>query len=136
MEPVDRPLDDSFGPAADFYAHARSQVLSERTSLKGYQVTGVNWLLHAFFNRGGGILADDMGLGKTVQTLACFSWLRSSGNVTSPFCVVCPLSCAGNWIRECKRFVPHMSVAKICGGVAERTASLDNDEIWYGMKDI
>jgi len=96
----------------------------------------VNWLLHAFYNRGGGILADDMGLGKTVQTLACLSWLRSSGNATSPFCVVCPLSCAGNWIRECKRFVPHLSVAKVCGAQAERDASLDNDEIWYGMTDI
>jgi len=136
MNPVGRSSGDLFGAEADFFSHARSAVLSEGTNLKEYQKVGVNWLLHAFFNRGGGILADDMGLGKTVQTLACLSWLRSSGNVTGPFCVVCPLSCAGNWIRECKRFVPHMSVAKICGSVNERTASLDNDEIWYGNKDI
>jgi len=93
-------------------------------------------MVHSFFNRCGGILADDMGLGKTLQTLATLSFLRSTGGVTGPFLVVAPLSCTGNWVREAKRFVPHLSVAKIAGLSRERQYLLEDDEIFYGMKDI
>lgn len=131
-------LDDS--PALhekppDFLSYARRAVLSENTKLKDYQRIGVNWLIHAYHNRCGGILADDMGLGKTLQTLTLLSYLHASG-IEGPFLVVCPLSCAGNWAREAKRFVPHLSVAKICGSSQERNHSLDDDEIWFGVKDI
>ena len=119
----------------DYLSYARKAVLSDATKLKDYQRIGVNWLIHAYYNRCGGILADDMGLGKTLQTLTLLSYLNSSG-IAGPFLVVCPLSCAGNWAREAKRFVPHLSVAKIFGFTQERNHSLDDDEIWFGMKNI
>ena len=97
---------------------------------------GANWLVHKFLNRCGGILADDMELGKTFQLSSCISCMRDARALTGPVLVVCPLSCAGNWIREAKRFVPHSSVAKMCGVTRERQHILDDDEVWYGMKDI
>jgi len=124
------------GGVCDFLAHARQAVTADGMHLKDYQRAGVNWLIHGFYNRCGGILADDMGLGKTIQALAYLSYLRSSGAVSGPFLVVVPLSCSGNWVREAKRFVPHLSVSKICGTVKEREYCLDDDEIWYGVKDI
>eukprot|EP00434_Breviolum_minutum_P021121 symbB.v1.2.018634.t1/scaffold1495.1/size115473/1 len=124
------------GDVPDFLNFARKEVVSETTQLKAYQKVGVNWLIQSFYNRCGGILADDMGLGKTLQTLAFLSYMRVSGPARTPALVVVPLSCAGNWAREAKRFVPHLSVAKVCGTVKERQRSLDDNEIWYGMKDI
>lgn len=124
------------GEVPDFLNFARKAVVSETTHLKEYQKTGVNWLIQSFYNRCGGILADDMGLGKTLQTLAFLSYLRVSGAARGPALVVVPLSCAGNWAREAKRFVPHLSIAKVCGTVKERQRSLDDNEIWYGMKDV
>ncbi|CAJ1339116.1 unnamed protein product [Effrenium voratum] len=124
------------GDVPDFLGFARKPVVSESTKLQEYQKTGVNWLIHSFFNRCGGILADDMGLGKTLQTLTFLSYLQGAGVVRGPALVVVPLSCAGNWQREAKRFVPHLSVAKVCGSIKERQHSLDDNEIWYGMKDV
>jgi SNF2 family DNA or RNA helicase len=117
-------------------AHAHSQLLAQGCALKGFQREGSNWLVHVLSNRCGGILADEMGLGKTIQTLACLSYMHSSGLCKGPFLVICPLSCAGNWVREAKRFVPHMTVAKLCGSAQERKHILDDDRIWYGLRDI
>jgi len=137
MAPTDaNPENNAKIKTFDFLAHSRTPNLAEGTSLKDYQQQGVNWCIHAFYNRCGGILADDMGLGKTVQTLSVISYLRAAGACVGPFLVVCPLSCTGNWIREAKRFVPHLSVGKVCGTSREREWVLDDDDIWYGQKDI
>lgn len=88
------------------------QLFSHTFGPQEYQQAGVNWLISSFFNRCGGILADDMGLGKTLQTLAFLSYLQATGAAQAPALVVVPLSCAGNWAREAKRFVPHLSIAK------------------------
>ena len=89
-----------------------------------------------FFDRCGGILADDMGLGKTLMTLCFLSYLKVKEQVPGPALVVVPLSCAGNWLREARKFVPHLSIAKVCGNSKEKSLSLDDNEIWFGMKDI
>ncbi|CAE7425960.1 Smarca1 [Symbiodinium natans] len=91
-----------------------------------------------FFDRCGGILADDMGLGprKTLMTLCFLSYLKVKERIPGPALVVVPLSCAGNWLREARKFVPHLSIAKVCGSSKEKSFSLDDDDIWFGMKDI
>lgn len=120
----------------DLLQYAHKPIMAEGTALKDYQVAGANWLIRSFYNLCGGMLADDMGLGKTVQALACLSYLRSAGAARGAALVVAPLSCVGNWVREAKRFVPHLSIAKLCGVVRERERALDEDEVWYGMKDV
>ncbi|CAK0836472.1 unnamed protein product, partial [Prorocentrum cordatum] len=120
----------------DLLRFARGALVSEDTRLKDYQVEGVNWLIRAYHNRCGGILADDMGLGKTIQTLVAMSYLRASGAASGPFLVVAPLSCTWNWIREAARFVPHLSVARVFGSSQEKKHSLDDDALWYGARDI
>ncbi|CAE7364313.1 unnamed protein product [Symbiodinium sp. CCMP2592] len=111
-------------------------VLAEGIRLKKYQAEGVGWMIQGFFDRCGGILADDMGLGKTLMTLCFLSYLKVKERVPGPALVVVPLSCAGNWLREARKFVPHLSIAKVCGNVKEKSLSLDDNEIWFGMKDI
>lgn len=129
-------IDLTAGHVTDFIAHSPSALLADGVVLKDYQAAGVNWLVRAIHNRCGAVLADDMGLGKTLQTLALLSYLRASGSVTGPFLVVVPLSCAGNWIREAKRFVPHLSISKVCGGAKEREYCLSDDELRFAVKDI
>ncbi|CAE7711830.1 isw-1 [Symbiodinium necroappetens] len=111
-------------------------VLAEGIRLKKYQAEGVGWMIQGFFDRCGGILADDMGLGKTLMTLCFLSYLKVKEQIPGPALVVVPLSCAGNWLREARKFVPHLSIAKVCGNSKEKSLSLDDNEIWFGMKDI
>uniref|UniRef100_A0A7S4ULD4 Uncharacterized protein n=1 Tax=Alexandrium monilatum TaxID=311494 RepID=A0A7S4ULD4_9DINO len=132
---VPAAVGEAEGPG-DLLGRARRPVLAEGCLLKDYQRAGVNWLIHAFHNRCGGILADDMGLGKTVQALAFVSYLRSSGAARGPCLVVAPKGCAGNWVREAHRFVPHLSVGRLLGVARERQHSLEDDETWFGLKDV
>ena len=101
----------------DFLSYARRVVVSDTTKLEDYQRTGVNWLIHAYHNRcGGEFLLMTWDLEKTLQTLSLLSYLHASG-IGGHFLVVSPLSCAWNWAREVKHFVPHLSVAKMCGSM-------------------
>jgi len=120
----------------DFLSSVSRPILKEGCNLTEYQTAGVNWLLHSYHNRAGCILADDMGLGKTIQALACLSYLHATGVTRGPALIVVPLSCAGNWLREARHFVPHLSVAKLWGSAREREHSLNDDAVWYGAKDL
>ncbi len=63
--------------------------------LRGYQETGVGFLLGAKLNA---ILADQMGLGKTVQTIAAIL------SADTRALVVCPANVLHNWAAEVARF--------------------------------
>eukprot|EP00746_Dinoflagellata_sp_MGD_P132064 gnl/MRDRNA2_/MRDRNA2_65790_c0_seq1.p1 gnl/MRDRNA2_/MRDRNA2_65790_c0~~gnl/MRDRNA2_/MRDRNA2_65790_c0_seq1.p1 ORF type:complete len:1597 (+),score=402.46 gnl/MRDRNA2_/MRDRNA2_65790_c0_seq1:75-4865(+) len=119
----------------DYLGLVGAPVVAEGFGLKPWQYEGVNWLIHAFHNRCGGILGDDMGLGKTLQTLAFLSYLKATG-IQGPFLIVVPLTCAANWTREIRRFTPHLTHSKLYGSAAEKEYSMQNNEIWYGYKDI
>lgn len=41
-----------------------------KATLRNYQNTGYQWLMHLYYQNINGCLADDMGLGKTIQTIA------------------------------------------------------------------
>ncbi len=66
-----------------------------------------------------------MGLGKTFQTLAFISHLKASG-LPGPHLVVTPLSVLQNWVNECKRFTPQLSIIKIHGSQGERDRLKDD----------
>ena len=128
--------DNSDGPGRDIFAHGQPpKLLAEGVELKDYQRAAVNWLYHCYENLTGAILADDMGLGKTCMSLSFVSYLHSQG-IKGPHLIVAPLSTIGNWQREAQRFVPHLTVAKLCGSGQERRFALDSDELWFGERDL
>ncbi len=71
-----------------------------------YQQKGAEWLFSLYASGFSGLLSDEMGLGKTVQVLAFLSRLESS----SPICIVVPTSLVFNWVRECEKFLPSLSI--------------------------
>ncbi|NJO16592.1 MAG: DEAD/DEAH box helicase [Thioploca sp.] len=86
-----------------------------KTTLRGYQQEGLNWL--QFLREYGlaGILADDMGLGKTIQTLAHILTEKTQGRLTQPALVITPTSLVLNWQREAQRFAPDLKVLALQG---------------------
>ena len=75
--------------------------------LRGYQKTGVRWLLSLHQNGFGGCLADDMGLGKTLQIIAYLSdaSMRNTRNL-----IIVPKTLLINWEKEFSKFSPHTKV--------------------------
>src|SRR5688572_22821288 len=72
-------IDDKVKDAVKHYRHRLSDISAIesvgiprglKTTLRNYQVRGLNWLCFLAKHQFGGILADDMGLGKTVQVIA------------------------------------------------------------------
>jgi superfamily II DNA or RNA helicase len=78
--------------------------------LRGYQLSGVNWLWLCAQLGVGSCLADDMGLGKTVQILAVLLRRRqeTAKRPMPPSLLVVPASLIGNWKAEAGRFAPDL----------------------------
>ena len=83
--------------------------------LREYQKMGLGWLHFLRDFRFGGCLADDMGLGKTVQVLATLSEYHMSDSKLPPTLIVVPRSLMFNWMQECERFTPHLTVLEYTG---------------------
>lgn len=83
-------------------------------TLRPYQRRGIDWLCFLRDASLGAILADDMGLGKTLQCLASLRTrserARDEQPSTMGTLVVCPRSVLHNWLEECRRFRPALSV--------------------------
>ncbi|GAX78211.1 hypothetical protein CEUSTIGMA_g5653.t1 [Chlamydomonas eustigma] len=90
------------------------------TTLREYQLQGLNWLIHLYDNGINGILADEMGLGKTLQTISLLAYLREFRGINGPHIVITPKSTLGNWCNEFRRFVPSIRVTKFHGNKEER----------------
>ncbi|MFA9458731.1 DEAD/DEAH box helicase [Halalkalibacter sp. AB-rgal2] len=100
--------------------------------LRPYQHDGVSWLVHLRHIGFGGCLADDMGLGKSIQTIAYFLHVidqqeQQSLNRT-PFLLICPTSLLQNWIEECQRFAPSLTILIHHGST--RISDIENLEKW------
>jgi len=80
------------------------------STLKPYQLSGVQWLWDLYQLRIGGILADDMGLGKTAQALA-FLQHGYEKNEIQRVLIVVPVSLTFNWIAEAQKFTPNLNIA-------------------------
>ncbi len=87
--------------------------------LRGYQVTGYNWLKTLSKFNFGGILADDMGLGKTIQMLT-FMLAEKHINPDKKSLIIAPTSLVYNWYREIKKFTPDLKVVVVDGSKAAR----------------
>ena len=46
------------------------------TTLRSYQLEGLNWMIQLYNNGLSGILADEMGLGKTIQSISILVFLK------------------------------------------------------------
>lgn len=91
-----------------------------QTTLREYQLKGLNWLV-SLYNQGiNGILADDMGLGKTVQAISFLGYLAETEDIWGPFLVVTPASTLHNWENEFSKFVPAFDTMIYYGNIAER----------------
>jgi superfamily II DNA or RNA helicase len=80
------------------------------TTLKPYQMSGVQWLWDLFQLRIGGILADDMGLGKTAQALSFLQYGYQQKLITRVLVIV-PVSLTFNWVAEAEKFTPDLKVS-------------------------
>jgi len=72
--------------------------------LRGYQETGVRWMISRENTSQGGFLCDEMGLGKTIQIL---SLIRNLGGKTL---VICPKSVVHQWQKESARVCVQITV--------------------------
>jgi SNF2 family DNA or RNA helicase len=86
------------------------------TSLRPYQVKGVDWLRFLFENQLGGILCDDMGLGKTHQAMALMVWLKEKQKIKEPFLVVCPTTVISHWHHKIQEHAPGLKAIVYHGG--------------------
>lgn len=107
---------------------------SLKTSLRDYQSTGVNWLLHLSQLGLGACLADDMGLGKTIQIIALLLIIKQknnkkkatqpsqpTNNISSPSLLVLPASLLHNWKNEIKKFAPSLNCLYLHPSITSKT---------------
>lgn len=76
-----------------------------RSTLRSYQVHGVEWMRFLWENRLAGLLCDDMGLGKTHQAMALMASLREQGEAR-PILVICPTSVLSHWRTKIRDHAP------------------------------
>ena len=111
--------------------------------LREYQIEGYKWFCFLQQNGFGGCLADDMGLGKTLQAIAVLLKAKdnpvvgtevadSQGGQLSLFArqetgptslVVVPASLLHNWVNECSRFAPGLTIYPYVGVQRDRDIS-------------
>jgi SWI/SNF-related matrix-associated actin-dependent regulator of chromatin subfamily A member 5 len=113
-------------------AHITSRLTSspafiKNTTLRDYQIEGLNWLIKLYDNGVNGILADEMGLGKTVQTIAFLAYLKFIRKINGPHIIVVPKSVISNWISQTAKWCPDLTVFKFHGDKDEREEMKKND---------
>ncbi|EFC39046.1 predicted protein [Naegleria gruberi] len=92
----------------------------ENTTLRSYQIDGVNWMIRLHDRGVNGILADEMGLGKTVQTLTWIAYLKFIRRIRGPHLVIVPKSVIPNWVNQANQWCPSLQVLKFHGDKDQR----------------
>lgn len=104
-------------------------------TLMKYQIQGLNWILHSFWEQRSVVLADEMGLGKTIQVISLMAAISLQGPRCWPWLVVVPNSTCPNWRREIKQWAPDFRVVCYHGGrEAQRLAY--RHELFPNGKDM
>lgn len=112
--------EQDFGKHIEFFAGSKDEQAEQPKGLKGalmkYQIQGLNWLLHNFYQQRSVVLADEMGLGKTIQVISLIAAVVLGETRSWPFLVVVPNSTCPNWRREIKQWAPDLRVVTYHGG--------------------
>ncbi|KAI1819977.1 SNF2 family N-terminal domain-containing protein [Xylaria intraflava] len=100
--------------------------------LRGFQLTGLNFLSLNWCRGSNVILADEMGLGKTVQTVSFLSWLRNERKQEGPFLVVAPLSVIPAWCDTFNLWAPDLNYVVYLGNSEARNTIRDHELMFNG----
>ncbi|KAI1660868.1 P-loop containing nucleoside triphosphate hydrolase protein [Daldinia decipiens] len=100
--------------------------------LRGFQLTGLNFLCLNWCRANNVILADEMGLGKTVQTVSFLSWLRNERKQEGPFLVVAPLSVIPAWCDTFNLWSPDLNYVVYLGNAEARNTIRDHELMFNG----
>lgn len=100
--------------------------------LRGFQLTGLNFLCLNWCRANNVILADEMGLGKTVQTVAFLSWLRNERKQEGPFLVVAPLSVIPAWCDTFNLWCPDLNYVVYLGNSEARSTIREHELMFNG----
>ncbi|KAI0128052.1 hypothetical protein F4776DRAFT_664803 [Hypoxylon sp. NC0597] len=100
--------------------------------LRGFQLTGVNFLCLNWCRANNVILADEMGLGKTVQTVSFLSWLRNERKQEGPFLVVAPLSVIPAWCDTFNHWSPDLNYVVYLGNAEARNTIREHELMFNG----
>jgi SNF2 family DNA or RNA helicase len=79
-------------------------------TLYPYQLDGWRWSRFIMEEHLGGVLADEMGLGKTLQVISAIA--DPLAPIETPVLIIAPGSILENWIREFRKFAPHLRTLK------------------------
>ncbi|MBN1850035.1 MAG: DEAD/DEAH box helicase [Deltaproteobacteria bacterium] len=112
-----------------------------KSTLRPYQIIGVEWAWFLYENGFGGLLCDDMGLGKTHQIMAFVLALQQLAETKDPFLVVCPTTVLSHWKEKIRMHAPSLKAAVYYGGDRELGKMLEHANILitsYGilLRDI
>lgn len=84
-----------------------SQPDAVTTTLRDYQMVGLDWMVKMHQKGMPFILGDEMGLGKTLQTISLIAHLKENvPNFNGPSLVICPLSVLYSWCAEVQKHAP------------------------------
>ncbi|KAI2466216.1 P-loop containing nucleoside triphosphate hydrolase protein [Annulohypoxylon bovei var. microspora] len=100
--------------------------------LRGFQLTGLNFLCLNWCRANNVILADEMGLGKTVQTVSFLSWLRNERKQEGPFLVVAPLSVIPAWCDTFNLWTPDLNYVVYLGNSEARNTIREHELMFNG----
>jgi SNF2 family DNA or RNA helicase len=100
-----------------------------RSTLRHYQILGVEWILFLFENGLGGLLCDDMGLGKTHQAMAFMLILKRFKNFKTPCLVVSPTTVLSHWQNKIREHIPVLTATEYHGGQRDLVDALTNSDI-------
>ncbi|CAJ2513290.1 Uu.00g014090.m01.CDS01 [Anthostomella pinea] len=100
--------------------------------LRGFQLTGLNFLALNWCRANNVILADEMGLGKTVQTVSFLSWLRNERKQEGPFLVVAPLSVIPAWCDTFNLWAPDLNYVVYLGNSEARNTIREHELMLNG----
>ena len=82
---------------------------SVTSTLRDYQMIGLDWMVRMHLKGMPFILGDEMGLGKTLQTISLIAYLKEHvPNFSGPSLVICPLSVLYSWCNEVKKHAPSL----------------------------
>ena len=80
-----------------------------QTTLRDYQMVGLDWMIKMHQKGMPWVLGDEMGLGKTLQTISVIAHLKENiANFNGPSLVICPLSVLYSWCAEVKKHAPSL----------------------------